>query len=38
MLKNTEAFICILLFSHQFSDRSYSSYMLKNAEAIIYFI
>jgi len=29
MTKNTEAMICFLLFSHQFSDRSYGSrYML----------
>jgi len=27
MLKNTEAIICIILFSHQFYDRSYGSYM-----------
>jgi len=25
MLKKTEAIICFILFSHQFSDRSYGS-------------
>jgi len=28
MSKNTEAKICFILFSHQFSDRSYVSYMI----------
>jgi len=28
MSKNTEAIICFVLFSHQFSDRSYGSYMI----------
>jgi len=28
MLKNTEAIICFILFSHQFSDRFYGSYMI----------
>jgi len=29
MLKNTEAIIYFILFSHQFSDRSYGSYTIK---------
>jgi len=28
MSKNTEAIICFIFFSHQFSDRSYGSYMI----------
>jgi len=28
MLKNTEAIICFILLSQQFSDRSYGSYMV----------
>jgi len=28
MLKNTEALICFILFSYQFFDRSYGSYMI----------
>jgi len=28
MLKNTEAIICLILFLHQFSDRSYGSYII----------
>jgi len=28
MLKNTEAIICFMLFSYQFSDRFYDSYMI----------
>jgi len=29
MLKNTEAIICFILFSNQFSDNSYGSYMIE---------
>jgi len=28
MLKNTEALICFILFSHHFSDCSYGNYMI----------
>jgi len=28
MSENTEAIICFILFSNQFSDRSYGSYMI----------
>jgi len=28
MLKNTEAIVCFILFSHQFFDRSNGSYMI----------
>jgi len=29
MLKTTESVICFILFSQQFSDRSYGSYMIE---------
>jgi len=32
MLKNTEAIICFILFSHQFSDRSYGSFMIQSSD------
>jgi len=32
MSKNTEALICFILFSHQFSDRSYGSYMIYSTD------
>jgi len=32
MLKNIEALICFILFSHQFSDRSYGSYMIQSTD------
>jgi len=34
MLKSTEAIICFILFNHQFSDRSYGSYMIKSSDFI----
>jgi len=32
MLKNTEAIICFILFSNQFSDRSNGSYIIKSSD------
>jgi len=32
MLKNTEAIICFILFSHQFYDRFYGSYMIYSSD------
>jgi len=32
MLKNTEAIVCFILFSHQFFDRSYGSYMIQSSD------
>jgi len=32
MSKNTEAMICFVLFSHQFSDRFYGSYMIQSSD------
>jgi len=31
MLKDTEAIICFILFSHQFSDRSYGTCMIQSS-------
>jgi len=32
MSKNTEVIICFILFSYQFSDRSYGSYMIQSSD------
>jgi len=32
MLKHAQAIICFILFSHQFSDRSYGSYMMYSSD------
>jgi len=32
MIKNTEAIICFILFSHKFSDRSYGSNMIESSD------
>jgi len=32
MSKNNEAMICFILFSHQFSDHFYGSYMIKSSD------
>jgi len=32
MSKNTEAIICFILFSHQFFDHSYGSYMIYSSD------
>jgi len=32
MLRNTETIICFILFSHQFYNRFYGSYMIKSSD------
>jgi len=32
MSKKTEAISCFILFSHQFSDRSYGSYVIESSD------
>jgi len=38
MFKNTEAVICFIVFSHQFSDRLYGSFMIQSSDNGSYMI